>query len=688
MVTAVGLFSHFAACAGFAGLAFWLIWRPGRAPAALWLALACSATALWAGSFVFAARFGGGFLDAVSPLETLRTAAWIAFLVVLLAPSWRLAERTAPSFVIAVVLGALVALQLAVDLADDFGIVPMRQARPADAAWLFVLARLAAAIGGLLLVHNLYVNALPSHRWSIRLLCIGLAGVFGYDLNLYTLALLGGLEADLLNARGIANALVVPLLAISAARTAQWRVQVSRRVALQTFSLGVVGAYLMAMAVAAYALRLVGGDWARLAQIALLFGGAVLGAVVVFSGKFRASARVWIAKHFFAYKYDYREEWLRFIATVSRTDDGLGGIEERVVQGMAQVVDSPGGALFTPTDGAFGMRARWNWRGFAPDRVDAGSDFAAFLADTGRIADIDEMRDGRGDYGGAAAPPFLDVDPDAWLVVPLPHLDRLAGFVVLQRSLALRELNWEDYDLLRTVGRQSASYIAERASQTALEEAKKFDEFNRRFAFIMHDIKNLVSQLALLARNAERHADNPEFRADMIATLKGATAKMNDLLARLSQHNTGRAVIESVDLGRLLDAIVAAKRGGSVPVTLTAAAGVAVAADRNRLEQVFAHLIQNAIDATTGDKMVEVVLVSRGGDAVVTIRDQGCGMSPAFVRDDLFQPFRSTKAGGFGIGAYEAREILRGLGGRLDVVSREGEGSVFTATLPLGGGRA
>ena len=96
-------------------------------------------------------------------------------------------------------------------------------------------------------------------------------------------------------------------------------------------------------------------------------------------------------------------------------------------------------------------------------------------------------------------------------VVPLVHLDTMVGFILIERTLAPRMLNWEDFELLRTLGRQAASYIAETSTQMALDEANKFDEFNRRFSFIMHDIKNLVSQLSLVARNAERHAENPAF---------------------------------------------------------------------------------------------------------------------------------------------------------------------------------
>src|SRR4029077_20341764 len=129
----------------------------------------------------------------------------------------------------------------------------------------------------------------------------------------------------------------------------------------------------------------------------------------------------------------------------------------------------------------------------------------------------------------------------AWAGIPLSHEGRLAGIVILGHPAIRPRLDWEDFDLFRTAGIQAASYIAEARSQQALANAQRFDEFNRRFAFIMHDIKNLVSQISLVARNAERHAENPEFRADMVATLQSSVKKMNDLLARLSRGNAPEA---------------------------------------------------------------------------------------------------------------------------------------------------
>lgn len=216
----------------------------------------------------------------------------------------------------------------------------------------------------------------------------------------------------------------------------------------------------------------------------------------------------------------------------------------------------------------------------------------------------------------------------------------------------------------------------------SLADARRFDEFNRRFAFIMHDIKNLVSQLSLVARNAERHAENPAFRADMIATLQASVRKLNDLLARLSPG----AARESdpprpVDVHRIVESVVAAKSRAH-DVRFEGEAALTARADAVALEQAIVHLVQNAIDASAPGDPVDLRAFESGGDIVVEIADRGCGMSEDFVRSRLFQPFVSTKEKGFGIGAYEARALVGAMGGRLEVESAVGEGTRFTLILP------
>ncbi|HEX4847820.1 MAG TPA: ATP-binding protein, partial [Novosphingobium sp.] len=219
--------------------------------------------------------------------------------------------------------------------------------------------------------------------------------------------------------------------------------------------------------------------------------------------------------------------------------------------------------------------------------------------------------------------------------------------------------------------------------QAALVEAARFDEFNRRIAFVMHDIKNLASQMALLARNAESHADNPDFRADMLVTLRNSTDKLNALIARLSRYGTANIGAPRPVRADLIAKDVVERLAKAHPVTLVESADFSVAADPDSLEQVLTHLIQNAIDASAPDAPVFVAVSNDGLNGAFEVVDSGTGMSPEFVRSRLYKPFESTKQGGFGIGAYEARELVKAMRGRIEVESREGLGTRFIVRLPL-----
>jgi putative PEP-CTERM system histidine kinase len=272
-------------------------------------------------------------------------------------------------------------------------------------------------------------------------------------------------------------------------------------------------------------------------------------------------------------------------------------------------------------------------------------------------------------------------DSSVWVGIPLLHNQRLVGLAILAAPEYRRPLDWEDFDLLRTAGNQAASSLAEAMSQEALANAQRFEEFNRRFAFILHDIKNLVSQLSLVARNAERHADNPEFRADMVATLQASVGKMNDLLARLAPHSASRVQrIEAQPLRPILADAIAAKRRDR-EVQLLGDASLAAMVDAGALEQAVGHLLQNALDASSAAP-VTVRVDADARNVTVAITDKGVGMDGDFIRNRLFQPFASTKADGFGIGAFEARSLIVAMGGRLTVDSRPGQGTTFTITLP------
>lgn len=690
-LTDVGLISHVIAAVSFMALAIAAGFRQHRRIGYV-LALAATLTSLWALVFVQAVRGDMLAMRSLTLAETVRTTAWIAFLLAVLRPGWQLDQRGRLSFVIAGGLGFVVALQLVL---DALGVAASAYVGGRSmTGQLFILSRLTVAMAGLVMAHNLYLQSAASGRGGGRILAIGVGGILLYDLNLYTLAfLLPPVSSDLFNIRGAANSITVPLLLLSAREAWVARVQVSRQVVFHTLSFTMIGFYLIAMAALAYGLRLAGGNWGLLLQISFLFATIILGAVVLVSPRFRAVLRVQIAKNFFAYKYDYRQEWPRFIATVSQTGTSAGTLQERVIQAVCAVVDSPGGILLIPDDEALTPAAEWNLKASSIAPVPNDSGMARFLAARQRVIDFDEMRADFGDYDDVILPYWAVADRRIWLGVPLIHLDSLAGFLILERSLVDRALNWEDFDLLRTLGKQAASYIAESQAQVSLDEAGKFEEFNRRFAFIIHDVKNLVSQLSLVARNAERHADNPAFRADMVATLQSSVGKMNDLLARLAPRVNAWAepIAERVVLRDLLAQVVAVKRHAHMPLTLDVLPddigdnGLMIFGDSGRIEQLLLHLVQNAIDASAPGAAIALTVRRQGESAVIDVADHGSGMSQRFIAQELFQPFRSTKPGGFGIGAYEAREIARSHGGRLEVESREGEGSIFRIILPVAG---
>ena len=326
----------------------------------------------------------------------------------------------------------------------------------------------------------------------------------------------------------------------------------------------------------------------------------------------------------------------------------------------------------------------WRWRTLDEEADTLPAEITRVLASRDYVIDLEEVRRGESATGRIAdLPAWLDEDSAAWAIVPLRHFDRLQGAVLLARPLIDRQLDWEDFDLLTAVGRQLASYLAEQSSQRALLEAARFDEFNRRIAFVLHDIKNLASQMSLLSHNAQRHADNPAFRSDMLKTLSTSTEKLNALVLRLGRYGPLReARLEDFDLPSLVRE-VGQRFAPHHRVEVACNAASAVRGDRDALEQALVHLVQNAIDASAPEAPVCLSVTADGLNARIDIVDVGEGMEPAFVRDKLFTPFVSSKSDGFGIGALEARELVRAMGGRLYVQSRVGLGTRFSIELPL-----
>lgn len=676
----IGFWGHAAVGFAYAALAIWLLHKYGsRNRQQVMLITAMALTALWG----IISTVSGPLSLAALCAESARNLAWLCFMFFLL----RSGEGREQPRTINMIYGVLLIVLLFQPVND--AVVAMF-GNPASGSHLATQSamtmRMIYAVGALVVVHNLYTVSAPEARWGISLPMAALAAMWTYDLNLYTISYLTSAPSEeLVQTRGFATAVLAPVFVMAAKRNSNWGIRLSRSVAFQSVSLVAIGFYMLGMVVLATALEVVGGTYVRLAQITLIFGMSLAALLILPSGRFKSWLNVVIAKNFFQHRYDYRSEWMRFADTIGFPSKEAAPFYERVVKSLADIFDSPGGLLLVPDDeGRLTLQARWNWATADVPANCVTSQTMPFFESTGHIVSMDEMRAGSDERcDPRAVPQWLYDEPHAWAVVPLVHFGKLAGLVILARPRLPRALDWEDLDMLRVVGRQLASYLAEAASQQALAESQQFEQFNRRFAFVAHDIKNLVSQLSILARNAERHAEKPEFRADMIETLRSSVDKMNELLARLSQHNKSRHSLPVViDIGEAVMKAVHEKRL-IYPVDAQLKPGLFANADPSRVETIIGHLVQNAIEATADGAPVRITCRKQGNDVAVNITDTGVGMTEAFVSSQLFKPFESTKEGGFGIGAYEARALAISMGGQLRVDSRVGKGTTFTLLLPI-----
>ncbi len=668
---------------GIAGLIYLFLtlllaisWR-GRNVGARLIA-ASGITSLW--SFLLMVEAMHGQMPAlfVYLAEIIRDAAWILVLT-------ELARSTAPRLLITgahVLWVGLLAIGLALPwLPQLTGSV--------NPSLLLSRAGLAMALCALILLEQIYRNASHAGRAAARYAVLGIGGIFAYDLFLYSQAeLLRHISLDAWSARGAVIACAVPVLALAVRRNPQWSLDifVSRQVVFYTATFAAAGTYLIVMAVAGYVVRDLGGTWGRVGQILFFAGAAVVLAFLLASSALRRQISVFINKHFYSNKYDYRIEWLRFIQTLStRSDEDLG---RTAIRAIAQIFDSPGGILLVAADREREFVPTAAWPGslegiaqLAPLSED--SELVRFIRKRQWIIDLQEYRRAPDVYENIEMPQWLIAHPSLRIVSPLLEPDRLFGLLVLFDPPPPFELTFEDRDLLKTAGRHVATQLAQHDADRRLAESRQFEAYNRLTAFMMHDLKNSVAQLQLIVRNAERHKHNPDFIDDAIATIDNTADRMSRLIEQL-RNSAASSVLQIVRLDDLVRNTVD-RCGLRTPQPTIDVEGdpMFVKADAQRLSAVVEHVIRNAQDAAP-DGSVSVSLTVADSQALLVVKDTGKGMDPDFIRLRLFRPFDSTKGSkGMGIGAYQAREYVQMLGGRVEVQSKPGQGTSFSITLPL-----
>ncbi len=548
-------------------------------------------------------------------------------------------------------------------------------------------ALLGSSVFGLALTELLYYRTPRGRRWAIKPLVVGLAGMFVLDLIIYSSAILfRQVDASIWAARGIAHSLAIAFVAVATGRNASWTidVHVSRDLVFRSTAVFAAGTYLLLVAAAGYWVHYFGGNWGGTLRVAFVFAAILALVTLLLSGSTRAKLKVFISKNLYSYRYEYRQEWLKFTHKLGTYEPGEN-LYQQVVRALADLVESNGGSIWLERGNSYSQFAGVD---VADNKeTEAASDsLVRFLSRTGWVVQLDEFTTSPERYPGLVLPDWLSAQKDAWLVVPLPADNDLLGFVVLIRPRTSIDINWEVRDLLKTASRQASTFLAQFRAKEALMESEKFNAFNRMSAFVVHDLKNLVAQLVLLLKNAERHRDNPEFQRDMLETVEHVAGRMNQLMLQLRTGTTPMEKPRPVNIGDVIIRIANAKGIYDATIAGENDGPLRAFAHEDRIERVIGHIVQNAIEATApGAESVKLRATRDDKYAVVEIRDQGVGMSTEFIQEKLFHPFQTTKPYGMGIGMYESFQYINTIGGRIAVESAPGCGTRFQVYLPLTG---
>jgi putative PEP-CTERM system histidine kinase len=427
--------------------------------------------------------------------------------------------------------------------------------------------------------------------------------------------------------------------------------------------------------------------WGEAAQTLFIFLAILLLTIAFTSGKIRAIVKIYFSKHFFHYSYDYREEWLKISRSLAQLES-LEDLKGFILSTLIDLVESTGGGLWLKNQhGQFTLAAEQNLS-LSPQEIDQLQKIDGlpqYFIKKQWVIDFYELTLAPEIYADIDLSPWYYETSKIWLIVPLFHLNNLEAYVVLTQSKVPRKLDWEDHDLLKTVGMQLANALALNKASEELASNRQFEAYHRLSAYLVHDLKNLVAQISLIVKNAEKYKHNPEFFDDTIDTLQHVVKKMHHIVEQLKQGEPGKPSNNIICVNDIIQDI--AKHQLTLPqLELSISAeNCFIRANSIKLTGILTNLVQNAKDACqqSGGR-VKFELEKQSDYAIIKIIDNGIGMTQTFIAERLFKPFDTTKGNaGMGIGAYEARDYVLKQGGALTVDSVPNEGSTFTIRLPL-----
>jgi len=558
------------------------------------------------------------------------------------------------------------------------------------------LVQLYGLLGAVLVLMNLertYRHAVGVMRWRIKYIVLGVGVLFVFRLFITSQTLLyGTVDAQIQRVAAPVLILACALMAVALRRTQAFSVDVypSHAFLFRSLTILLVGIYLLIVGVLARVVTLLGGDAALPLKTLLVLVALTLLAVGLLSDRIRQRVQRWVSRHLRRPIYDYQRVWSTFTArTTSLVDEPA--FCRAVVTWVSETFEVLSASIWLLDENC--ERLRFGGSTSLADGVarelEANSgdlrEILPFLSQQRRplnlenseapwVASLRQLHPGVFPHGGdrtcltlSAGGEFLGV-----LVVG----DRVSGL----------PLSEEDLELLQCAGDQVAAGLLNLQLSRRLVRAKEMEAFQTMSAFFVHDLKNTAASLSLMLPNLEEHFADPEFRADAVRAVGKSVQHLNDLIGRLGQLRQ-ELKLQPVEVD-LADVVEAALAGTGKPTHVLLQKELqpvpALQLDPALMNSVIQNLVLNAQEAApvTGGQ-VKVTTGRLNGWAVLTVSDNGCGMTPEFLRRSLFRPFQTTKKRGLGIGMFQSKMIIEAHRGRVEVESAPGQGTTVRVLLPL-----
>ncbi len=545
----------------------------------------------------------------------------------------------------------------------------------------FYLYLLIGILLCLIQLENTLRFSLGSHRRDSKYVIIGVGSVLAYHIYLASQAILFSfLDISHLPVTSIVILIscIITMFAVVRNKLLDVNIFVSRYIIYNSFTVLFVGAYLLIVGIVAQGIKMTGGTYYTFWSVLFTFTAILCLVVLVLSTNIRRRLQLFVTRHFYRHKYEFRDKWMETIEKIGLNND-LSQIEEYLIDMISETmavrevflwIYEPVNREYRLVKSTVSRTSKITFREDNPLIIKVmGHSYPFYINDLAQAhAAVTKaktllctpLRAGQGD---------------------------LIGFILQGEDMSGEPYRKDDFDLLMATASHAAERIRNIQLTHELLASKEAEAFHHISSFFIHDLKNFLSTLSLLSKNAEEHIGNPLFQKDALNTLKFIVSKMNGMVSNLTELSKGIHINRvHLNINEIVEETLSAINGNiSDKVVKNLEDVPLINADGGQLHKVFLNLLLNAIEASPSGDSGNKITVStyvQNEDVILSVADQGCGMSEEFINTSLFKPFRSSKSNGFGIGLFQCKKIIDAHSGSLEVKSEVGKGSEFRVILP------